>query len=441
MEQKTISAPDAATTLTLRARIAALEDALANQASEIALAEYQISRAYDYVAGLFDVVPSILMTIDHRGFIRRANAEATALIGCTEAELLGQPLRQILPDHDRIIPGLLTDTQRGTTRVETLMQPARGDPVPVLLSVGRQIVDIGDRATVVLSAVDLRERTRLEMELRHAQKLESIGQLSAGIAHEINTPMQFINDNLGFIGSSVSSLMQLIDRAEGLSANGKTLDDMRETLAREAERLDYAFIRQRLPRAINRALEGVGRVSHIVDGMRVFSHPSRNPEPLNLNELVSNALTIARNEYKYVADLVVEAGQLPAVQGIRSDLGQVVINLVTNAAHAIAAQFNGTGERGHILVSTMFDERTRQARLVIEDNGTGVPEHLRHRIFDPFFTTKPVGQGTGQGLSISHSIVVDRHGGSIHCEPVMPHGTRFVISLPEQAASQSMQRG
>ena len=126
---------------------------------------------------------------------------------------------------------------------------------------------------------------------------------------------------------------------------------------------------------------------------------------------------------------------------IRSDLGQVIINMVTNAAHAIADQIAGTSERGRIHISTQFDDVTRQARIVIEDNGTGIPDTVRHRIFDPFFTTKPVGRGTGQGLSISHSIVVDRYGGTIQCEPVHPHGTRFIISLPEQPATHPQTRG
>lgn len=429
---------DIDTMASLQARIAQLERMLESRDSEIALAEYQIGRAYDYVSGLLDVVPSLLMTIDHQGLIRRANAEAQLLLG---QELVGMPLRNLLPDYDDIIPPLLRDHDRGTIRRETVMKPANGDAMPILLSIGKQTIDVGDRATMVLSAVDLRERTRLEVELRHAQKLESIGQLSAGIAHEINTPMQFINDNLNFIAQSVNSLMTLISLAEDLL--GKTLpsEQIRAELAREGAALDVAFIQQRLPRAISRALEGVGRVSHIVDGMRVFSHPSLDAEPVDLNALIANALTISRNEYKYVAELVFEPGNLPVVVAIRGDLGQVIINMITNAAHAITEQFKSSGERGLIRVSTTHIDESRHTQIIIEDNGTGIPDAIRHRIFDPFFTTKPVGQGTGQGLSICHSIVVDRHGGSMRVEQVSPHGTRFVITLPDHPPEKTDPRG
>lgn len=417
----------------LQQRIALLEDELAARLKEAEIADYQMMRAYDYIMGLYNVVPSLLITCDDSGCVRRANLEAAELLGRDEAGLQGVALADILPEYATLIAPLLADPGQRRARRETEIISADGTRIPILLSVGKQQVDVGsDHTTLVLSGIDLRERRRLEVELRHAQKLEAIGQLAAGIAHEINTPMQFINDNLSFIGDSVTTLLRLVEDIERRSLRHAGTDS--EALAgalREArEDADCDFLRQRLPRAVARALEGVGRVSRIIDGMRLFSHPGVNVEPLDLNALVESALTIARNEYKYVAQVDFDAGTLPPVPCVRGDIGQVVINLLTNAAHAIAERIGDSHVPGHIRIRTSRDGDMVQ--LCVEDDGCGIPEAVRERIYDPFFTTKAVGKGTGQGLAISRSLVVERHGGSIHCEPVRPHGTRFIIRLPLQ---------
>jgi len=269
---------------------------------------------------------------------------------------------------------------------------------------------------LLVVAVDLRERKRLEMELRHAQKLESLGQLAAGIAHEINTPMQFISDNLHFVGQAVGDLVALSDGTADRSA------------------VDIEFLRKRLPRALDRAQEGVARVSRIVGAMRLFAHPGVTPEPVDLNALVENAVTVASNSYKYVADLDLGLSEVPTVLAVRGDIAQVLLNLITNAAHAIEERVGSTGERGNLRVGTRCTTAGR-VEVLIEDDGSGIPDEIAHRVFDPFFTTKPVGKGTGQGLAIARTIVVDKHGGELVFERVQPHGTRFIVSLPRAAAA------
>lgn len=417
----------------LQQRIALLEDELAARLKEAEIADYQMMRAYDYIMSLYNVVPSLLITSDDSGCIRRANLEAAELLGRSEDSLRGTALQDILPEYETLVAPLLDDAGRRRGRHETEIISADGTRIPILLSLGKQQVDVGsDHTTLVLSGTDLRERRRLEVELRHAQKLEAIGQLAAGIAHEINTPMQFINDNLNFIGDGVNSLLRMVDAIERRCHRSDAGDALLAGIRDDQAEADCDFLRQRLPRAITRALEGVGRVSRIIDGMRLFSHPGLSSEPIDLDSLIESALTIARNEYKYVADVELHAGALPPVHCVRGDIGQVVINLLTNAAHAIAERLGDSQQRGLITITTRFDSEAGEAEISVEDNGSGIPDAVRARIYDPFFTTKAVGKGTGQGLAISRSIIVERHGGSIRCEPVSPHGTRFIIRLPLQ---------
>jgi signal transduction histidine kinase len=239
----------------------------------------------------------------------------------------------------------------------------------------------------------------LEIELRHANKMESLGQLSAGIAHEINTPMQYIGDHLHYV-------------REALHGDPLTLPERREQLAH----------------ALDAALEGIARVSRIVEAMRSFSHPSNKVAPCDLNRGLRDTLTVATNEYKLLADVQTDFGELPPVLCNGGDLNQVFLNLVVNAAHAIEAQSKLGGGRGLIKVKTRCDGD--DVVVTISDNGCGIPEPIRHRVFDPFFTTKEVGKGTGQGLAIARSIVEDRHGGHLSFDTVVGVGATFYVRIP-----------
>ncbi len=277
----------------------------------------------------------------------------------------------------------------------------------------------------------MQERQRMEQELQLAHKLEAVGQLAAGIAHEINTPMQFIGDNVHFLREAFDDLLGLIEHYATLKDAVRKGDDNPAPLAaiEEAEEIaDLDYLKEHAPRAIERTLDGISRVCSIVSAMKVFSHPQNDKAPIDINAAIQTTLTVVRNEYKYVAEVDTEFGDLPLVPCHGGDMNQVFLNLIVNAAHAIeASQKDGDG-LGRIRIQTWCEDGL--AVIAVSDTGGGIPEAIRHRIFDPFFTTKEVGRGTGQGLSLVRTIVVDKHGGTLNFETEPDHGTTFFVRIP-----------
>jgi signal transduction histidine kinase len=276
------------------------------------------------------------------------------------------------------------------------------------------------------------ERERIEAELRLGQKLESIGRLAAGIAHEINTPVQFVSDHVTFVRDVLPAIIDTFARYRALAAAVDGAGDMAAAVAavRAAEDdgdIDYAFANA--PPALASALVGLGRVAAIVRSMKDFAHPDRDEKtPVDLNRAIESTLMIAANECKYVAEVHTELADLPLVRCNGGEINQAVLNLVINAAHAIRDVVGQTGARGKIDVRTRRDGD--EIEIAISDTGTGIPDAIRDRIYDPFFTTKEVGRGTGQGLAIVRSVVVDKHGGSLHFETRPGAGTTFFLRLP-----------
>lgn len=278
------------------------------------------------------------------------------------------------------------------------------------------------------------ERGRMEVQLRHSQKLQAIGQLAAGIAHEINTPVQFIGDNTRFLGDVFGGLDEFLGKCADLIEAGRQQAATAELVAEcgalwGAADLDY--VRAEVPAALRQTLEGVERISKIVRAMKDFSHPGTGEKSLvDLNKLVESTLTVCHNEWKYVADLVTEFDPtLTAVPCLPGEFNQVILNLVVNAAHAIGDALKpGVTSKGTLTVTTRRIERWAEVR--ISDTGTGIPESARPHIFEPFFTTKDVGRGTGQGLAIAHSVITDKHGGTIRFETEVGRGTTFILRLP-----------
>ena len=278
------------------------------------------------------------------------------------------------------------------------------------------------------------ERQRLEQERRIAQRLEAVGQLASGIAHEINTPIQFIGDSNRFIGNALGELQPVLAayRALGAAAcNGGVNARQLALAALEAEEdADLAYLEERLPAAVDRTATGVERIREIVTAMREFGHTGSDEHtPAAINHAIESVLTVSRNEYKYVADIESELADLPLVSSNIGELGQVFLNLIVNAAHAIEATGAGeNGQRGTIRICTSAQDDA--VLIAVSDTGTGIPEEIKERIFDPFFTTKEAGKGTGQGLAISRSIIVEKHHGSLGVDSTPGHGTTFTIRLP-----------
>ncbi|THB71440.1 MAG: PAS domain-containing protein [Desulfobulbaceae bacterium] len=280
---------------------------------------------------------------------------------------------------------------------------------------------------------NLTEQRLQEAKQIHGMKLESIGELAAGIAHEINTPIQFIGSNVTFLKEAFDDLLQLTQKyaelkeqvadQEGLKALLEQIDDLEENA-------DLEFLVDEAPRALDQTGQGVERVAKLVLGLKGFAHSSDNENkvPADINDLIENTLVVCQNAYKYVAECETNFGEIPSVKVLHGDIGQVILNLVVNAAHAIESKRANESEMGKITIST----HTAADSVVIRigDNAGGIPENIKDRIFDPFFTTKEVGQGSGQGLAISRTIVVEKHGGEISFESKPNEGTIFEIRLP-----------
>jgi signal transduction histidine kinase len=297
-------------------------------------------------------------------------------------------------------------------------------------------LDADRKLGLLLLGTDFTERKKLESQLSHAQKMESIGQLAAGIAHEINTPIQYVGDNTRFVQQSFIDMSKLRESYEKLHtavANGEDARALIEEIVALRREIDIEYVVQEIPRAIKESLDGIERVADIVRSMKDFAHPDTGSKALtDLNKNIETTLKVARNEWKYVAEMETDLDpSLPMVACFPGEINQVILNLIVNAAHAIADVVgDGASGKGRIRVSSHRVDPWVEIR--VSDTGTGIPEAIRSRIFDPFFTTKEVGRGTGQGLAIAHTVIVEKHGGTINFETEMGRGTRFIIRLPQE---------
>jgi signal transduction histidine kinase/HAMP domain-containing protein len=280
--------------------------------------------------------------------------------------------------------------------------------------------------------LDITEVRRLGRELAAAQKLESVGRLAAGVAHEINTPVQFVADNMGFVRESMTGVADVIqayrDLKQAVQTGGDAAAAASVATAAETE-ADLDYVIANVPPAIAGAIEGLGRIATIVRSMKEFAHPDQSEKTsADLNHAIQSTLIIARNEYKYVAEVETDFGELPPVQCYLGEINQVVLNLLVNAAHAISDVVKDSGSLGKLTVRTRLEGD--EVEISIGDTGTGIPEAARDKIFDPFFTTKEVGKGTGQGLAIARSVIVNKHGGTLRFETECGRGTTFFIRFP-----------
>jgi signal transduction histidine kinase len=318
-------------------------------------------------------------------------------------------------------------------------------PALVAVVVARQVIALRDNADLLdrldanlteLKAAWDREREAnaareaLEVELRYAHKLEAVGRLAAGVAHEINTPIQFISDNTRFLGDAFDQVGQVLGAyRDALAGDPRTWPDRKAELAAAEEAADLEFLLQEAPVAARQTLDGAEHAGRIVQAMKAFGHPGSGlQEPADLNEALRTTITFAQRQLE-PAEVRTELGELPEVTCYLSDLNQVFLNLLINAADAVAER----GEPGSIAVTTRADGE--DVEIVVADTGTGIPDEIRDRIFDPFFTTKPVGQGSGQGLTLVHAIVTDRHHGTIAVDSKVGQGTTITVRLPVAGVS------
>ena len=371
-----------------------------------------------------------------RSFFQLFGADGTSALGRTDFDFFTEThARAAFEDEQEIIrtgvPKLSMEEMEtwpggGRSWCSTSKAPFRDRE-------GRIIGTFGISRDITAAKQAELEHKQMEVQLRQAQRLESIGSLAAGIAHEINTPTQFIGDNTAFLDSVLPELMAWLQgERDFLERMRRRLPDPEPAAERlrALEALDLDYLAAEVPKAVRQSLDGVARVARIVNAMRAFAHPGTDGKNLaNLNRIVEDTVTVSRNEWRYVAELQTDLDPgLPPVPCLQAEMGQVLLNLIVNAAHAIEGVRDGEGALGQIQVTTRLEGA--EAILSVSDTGTGIPEAIRDRIFDPFFTTKPVGKGTGQGLAIVHSVVVDRHGGQVEVLSRPGGGTEFRLRLP-----------
>ena len=394
-------------------------------------------------ASVTDSIPDAIVTVDRAEKVLTWNRAAAEIFGLGDSDVAGMPISWLVRNTEPRRATRLLDLPPGQQR-EMVGMRNDGKGFPLEVAVGNWTDESDEFISIVGRDITARReaedtKQNLETELLHARKLEAVGQLAAGIAHEINTPTQFVGDNTRFLKDAFGDVEQLIAEnrrlIEDLEAAGSAelAGRLRETM----EEADVEFLEEEVPRAIDQSLEGLGRVGKIVSAMKEFAHPgSQGKTAADLNHCIESTVTVATNEWKYACDMELQLDPtLPSVVCSAGEINQVVLNMVVNAAHAVEEQLGERPtEKGLISIST--ETARDHVEIRIGDSGSGMPPEVRDRIFDPFFTTKAVGKGSGQGLAIAHDVVVRKHGGTIQVESEPGHGTTFIVRLPLQPNEQ-----
>jgi len=388
--------------------------------------------------GLLKAITSILISIDENNRIVQWNATAEKIFGIDKSEACGQTLQQcdIKWEWDRIDKAIDLCRTHGEPIPVDDLQVTRADGTEGFLGLTINPItkDNEKQSDILLFGADVTKRKILESQLTEARKLESIGQLASGIAHEINTPTQYVGDNTQFLKESFEDIMTLLEQYGQLVSaveNGNAGSEMLSEMAKAFEEADVGYLAKEIPHAIQQSLDGIGRITGIVQSMKKFAHPdSESKTIIDINEAIESTLIVTRNEWKYVADMKTDfASDLPKVPCFPGEFNQVILNVIINAAHAISnVTAGGADGRGVITATTRADGAWVEIR--ISDTGTGIPDEIKQRVFEPFFTTKATGKGSGQGLAISRSVIVDKHGGELDFETEVSKGTTFIIRLP-----------
>jgi two-component system, NtrC family, sensor kinase len=415
------------------ARLTHLQGLLSQQVLDLQQALEARKHSEDRARLLFATIPhpAWVCDLDTLHFLE-VNHAATEHYGYSREEFLGMKITDIRPPEEADQLRQYLEQPKAPHEARGLWQHRTKNGRLIAVDVTSHALEYDGHKASLTIAQDITERKRLEVELRHAQKLEAVGGLAAGIAHELNTPIQFVGDNTRFLQDAFTALISVLEKYQQLresAARGGAGSAMAQEVANCEKEADLEYLLEEIPKAITQSLDGVTRVATIVRAMKEFAHPGGGEKAAtDLNQALESTLVVARSEIKYVAAVETDFGKLPLVACDGSDMNQVFLNLLINAAHAIKDLVKERGTKGVIRVSTREDGQ--DVLVSIGDTGCGIPDSIRGRIFEPFFTTKEVGRGTGQGLAIARSIVVDKHGGSLTFESEVGKGTTFFIRLP-----------
>lgn len=423
--------------LQVRQQMSALEGVVQLRTEELTKSEERFRLITECAADLIGIIDAegrrLFISPSHEKVLGYTIAELEAInayeqVHPEDREGLRQVLRHSLESNEQEVIAYRCQHKNGSW----LYLEAHGVPfrngqgiIEGLLMVSR---DISERKQAE------QERQRLEIQLRQGQKLEAIGQLAAGIAHEINTPIQYVGDNTRFLQDSFKTLAQTLISGRHLTeacASGSPPPELVLEAVRQMKNADLDYLLEQVPAALKETMEGVERVAKIVRAMKEFSHPGpREKTRIDIHKNIESTITVARSEWKYVAELKTQFDPaMPPVLCFAGEFNQVLLNLVVNAAHTIGdVVSNRNGEKGTITVSTCRVGDWAEVR--VSDTGMGIPPEVRPHIFEPFFTTKGVGKGTGQGLSTVYAIIVKKHGGEVSFETEVGKGTTFIVRLP-----------
>jgi PAS domain S-box-containing protein len=426
----------------LHSAYAEIEQRVVNRTQELARANELLQNeiidrklAHREINQILSSISSILIGVDSEGNVVRWNDAAENVFGLQAHDAIGKALYSLpIPwDWGMIVSGVeKTRTELKPNRLYSIWyERIDGKDGFFVVTIGPLWNEEGGYDGYMMLGDDISEVKFLEAQLANAAKLEAVGQLAAGIAHEINTPVQYVGDSVTFLQDTFSDLGRLVAKSEEYCNNPDTVGvAAAESMRNLLEEIDAEFIKSEAPKTFERIFEGIEHISTIVQAMRRFAYTDGDVKTaVQIHNAIDTTLVISRNEWRYIADAVTEFDpDLAEIMCLPGEMNQVLLNIIVNAAHAIGDVVAGTPDKGTITVSTRKDGEFAEIR--IRDTGTGIPEGVGNKVFNLFFTTKEVGKGTGQGLAIAYDIIVHKHGGSITYESESGRGTTFIIRLP-----------
>ncbi|MEM6363843.1 MAG: ATP-binding protein [Planctomycetota bacterium] len=418
-----------------RARMESLRERVGRQ-------EHDLQVAHQDAEHLITSISSVLISLNIDGRVVRWNPAAEEVLNIAKSVAVGQRLDALDINwcDTKQIKSLYTNHGDNGRHAHIQFIDQFGKTRNLAMRIATVQQSDGVNYSLIL-ADDITNQQLLKSQLDQAQRLEAVGQLAAGVAHEINTPMQYIGDNVRYIKKSLDTLdgfLELLPSIADESISDADVSKLRQKLTQTIPPRKIRSLLKQIPEALDDSIGGVQAVAKIVLAMKEFSHPGTDEFcNVDLNHVAESTVAVSKNEWKYVADVELELDdQLPAIQGLPSELNQAVLNMVVNAAHAIDGQVKSeVYKRGNIQISTGVEDG--MAALRIRDNGGGIPANIRDRVFEPFFTTKDVGKGTGQGLAIVHSVIVGKHKGRLWIDVEDGVGTTFNLLIPFEKSEEA----
>lgn len=409
----------------LYGRIVSTNQTLKSKIEDLHIAVEEVRRQKEFVENIFNVAPQGMIAINSSKQVVEYNTAFNKIITTWSEKVENSPEKT----HDIIIENLLIQLDQKSEGEFTISI----EGYPISLEYSSAEISEFENIELVISLRDITELATMRQRLTQTEKLESVGQLAAGIAHEINTPTQYVSSNISFLSEAFEDTLTCFEEIAATLGDTEKNDvaAFQKKISTSLEEADWEFLREEIPPSLHQSKEGLDRIQSIVSAMKHFSHPSgENKDECDINSAIETTVTVARNEWKYCADVIFNLdSSLPKVPGYLDQLNQVILILVVNAAHAIEElRHEEDAEKGKITI------RTRAAEdhiiLSVTDTGAGIPEKALGKIFDPFFTTKTVGQGSGQGLTIANDIIVNKHSGRIDVESEVGKGSTFLVYLP-----------